>query len=454
MKPALSFLFGLNGRIDRRTYLAVGLVLLLVKGLLDAALVSWIAGVEFAPTKHGWIGLSGQFLKSEHGNQQLLFIALAVAAVPFIWIGVAMTMRRALDAGLPPALGLLFFVPFVNFLVMLAFCVVPSRTAQATEPPQATSPPASSHAMFAGALCGVSVLVAATGLSVFAIEAYGSALFVGAPFVSGFITAWVLGQRDPSVRLPAALALSMLSLLAGGFALLILAWEGVLCLAMAFIPATLLSLLGAWMGFHVSMRRLRTAPLVMLMAWPLLTAVEAHHSQPEVRELLSVIEVHAPIDRVWQHVIAFKDIDAEPEWYFRSGIAYPLRARIKGSGVGAIRTCEFSTGPFIEPITTWDAPHHLAFGVTQQPPTMTELSPYRHVVAPHLEGNLRSHRGEFRLMQQPNGVTRIEARTWYSIDMGPAVYWQLWSDAIIHAIHMRVLTHIASEAERWGEAER
>jgi hypothetical protein len=59
---------------------------------------------------------------------------------------------------------------------------------------------------------------------------------------------------------------------------------------------------------------------------------------------------------------------------------------------------------------------------------------------------LQSHHGEFRLIATGPRRTRIEARTWYSIDMCPAAYWQLWSDAIIHAIHMRVLRHIASEA--------
>lgn len=34
--------------------------------------------------------------------------------------------------------------------------------------------------------------------------------------------------------------------------------------------------------------------------------------------------------------------------------------------------------------------------------------------------------------------------------MWPAEYWQLWSDAIIHRIHLRVLTHIKRLAEENG----
>jgi len=38
---------------------------------------------------------------------------------------------------------------------------------------------------------------------------------------------------------------------------------------------------------------------------------------------------------------------------FRLGFASPQYARIEGTGVGAIRYCVFSTGPFVEPITAW-----------------------------------------------------------------------------------------------------
>jgi hypothetical protein len=31
--------------------------------------------------------------------------------------------------------------------------------------------------------------------------------------------------------------------------------------------------------------------------------------------------------------------------------------------------------------------------------------------------------------------------------MAPVPYWRLWGDAIIHAIHLRVLRHVAALAE-------
>ena len=49
------------------------------------------------------------------------------------------------------------------------------------------------------------------------------------------------------------------------------------------------------------------------------------------------------------------------EWLFQTGLAYPVRAEIQGRGVGRVRTCEFSTGPFVEPIEVWDEPRLLRF---------------------------------------------------------------------------------------------
>ena len=136
-----------------------------------------------------------------------------------------------------------------------------------------------------------------------------------------------------------------------------------------------------------------------------------------------------------------------PAWYFRWGIAYPVRAVIHGDGVGAVRRCEFSTGAFVEPITAWDAPRRLAFDVTAQPDPMRELSPYAALHLPHLDSAFRARRGEFRLVALPGGRTRLEGSTWYTLDMAPARYWRLWADGFVHAIHERVLAHVKGLAE-------
>ena len=44
-------------------------------------------------------------------------------------------------------------------------------------------------------------------------------------------------------------------------------------------------------------------------------------------------------------------------------------------------------------------------------------------------------------------LTRLTGRTVYTFDMAPEPFWGLWSDASIHAIHLRVLHHIAGVVE-------
>ena len=58
-----------------------------------------------------------------------LYATLAAVAVPFVWAGVFLTLRRLRDAGLPVWLVALFFVPFLNLLLFLVLCAAPTAAA-------------------------------------------------------------------------------------------------------------------------------------------------------------------------------------------------------------------------------------------------------------------------------------------------------------------------------------
>jgi hypothetical protein len=81
---------------------------------------------------------------------------------------------------------------------------------------------------------------------------------------------------------------------------------------------------------------------------------------------------------------------------------------LAGAGVGAVRYCNFSTGPLVEPITYWEPGTRLGFDVLRSPDPLRELSFYSNLSPPHLHGYLRSRRGEFRLIALPGGRTRLE----------------------------------------------
>jgi hypothetical protein len=85
--------------------------------------------------------------------------------------------------------------------------------------------------------------------------------------------------------------------------------------------------------------------------------------------------------------------------------------------------------------------------VTSNPEPLRELTPYKSVHPPHLNGYFLSRQGQFLLQPLPNGHTLLSGTTWYELRMGPGIYWRLWSDYIVHKIHLRVLEHIRALAE-------
>ncbi len=318
--------------------------------------------------------------------------------------------------------------------------------------PEGVEPGASGlrAATLAATLTGGSIFAAAFVL----LESpYGLSLFVLAPFATGWTAAWWL-LRTGHPRAGHGHGAAQLALLLGKIAMLLFGVEGVLCLGMAYPLTAPLAALGVVAGRALAgMHRPGPSHGLMVLLWiPWMLAVDGRSPEPPLREVETSIEVDASVEQVWARVIAFPDLPPPSAAAFRLGIAYPIRARIVGHGVGAVRYCEFSTGAFVEPITRWEEPYRLSFDVVSQPPTMQEWSPYD-IHPPHLKTSLRSERGEFRLEPLPGGRTRLEGSTWYRQDLAPYSYWNLWSDALIHRIHRRVLRHIAQLAEGDGPPE-
>lgn len=280
---------------------------------------------------------------------------------------------------------------------------------------------------------------------------YGFTLFIFVPIVMGFVSTVIYAPRG-GAGYGMCLLVSLHSVLVIGFLLIFLAIEGMICLLMSLPLAIPLIALGSLLGYvltnYYKKAHAGTAVSLFLVgAMPLLLGFETStKSKPTLHEVVSTVEIDAPIEKIWQNVVAFPQIDKQPEGILKLGFAYPINARIDGSGVGAMRYCNFNTGAFVEPITAWQEPNLLAFDVKEQPAPMTEMSPYEHLHAAHLE-YIRSQRGQFRLYEK-DGKTVVEGTTFYTHEIAPDIYWNLFSDEIIHQIHMRVLNHIKEVSEK------
>ena len=193
------------------------------------------------------------------------------------------------------------------------------------------------------------------------------------------------------------------------------AFEGLICIIMMLPLAVPVVMLGALVGyFIVSLGPRRPGDLgkVALVLFALLpTMVGAEHlttPEPLLFTCETSVVIDAPPEEVWRHVVSFSDLDPPNDWLFRSGVAYPIRARIEGTGVGAVRHCEFSTGAFVEPIEVWDEPRLLRFAVTSNPAPMKEWNPLFEIHPPHLDGFLVSKQGQFQLTRCPVSKTLLK----------------------------------------------
>ena len=457
MNLKLADLFRWEGTIGRGRYALIGLLGFALKHNLDRlwatfnfhrpwGIFNYLAPLEQAVRVSGLPRDDAAFLTG-----------MVALSLPFIWVGVALTLRRLRAALLPPWLVVLFFVPLLNLVFFAVLCGIPSRTGEGAAPERRPKPqnalldrliPESalgSAAMATTLTVPVGLLLTYFGATV--LETYRLGVFVALPFCMGIASVLLYGYHRPR-SLASCLGVSLLPPALLGVALVLVAMEGIICLLMAAPIGCVLSVMGGAVGYLIQRRTGISAEApamlsVVLLFVPAVMGIErAAAPEPPVFTVRTAIEIDAPPEAVWRNVVAFAEIPEPHEWLFQLGIAYPIRAAIEGEGVGAERRCVFSTGAFVEPIEVWDAPRLLKFGVTSNPAPMQEWTPYERVTPPHLRGFLISRGGQFLLTPLSRGRTRLEGTTWYRHTMWPASYWRLWSNYIIHRIHVRVLEHI------------
>ncbi len=451
-----------DGTVDRKTYALTGLIGVAAKHNLDRIVAQAVFHRPWGFWNY-WMPLAAPVRITSLTRENAAFLAtMIVVALPFIWLGVVMTVKRLRDAGQPVWLVALFFAPVVNLLFFALLCLMPPRQTSSTSEAAPWPGPRALDGWIPRSQLGSAALsVCLTVLAGFVLvllatvvtPVYGWGLFVAHPFCLGLFSVLLYSYHGPR-GFGSCMSVSALSVVLLSLGLVAVAVEGLICLVMAAPIGAGVAMMGGTLGYSIQMRhwnRQQTPAMlgVVLLFAPAIFGMErAARIEPPMLEVNTAIEVNAPPEAVWQQVVAFSEIAPPREFLFRAGIAYPIRAELAGRGVGAVRRCVFSTGAFVEPIEVWDEPRLLKFDVTANPPPMEEWTPYAHIEPPHLHGFLVSREGQFQLTPLPGGRTRLEGTTWYRHTMWPAAYWQVWSDYIIHRIHMRVLRHIAARAEK------
>ncbi len=266
--------------LDRWPYFWWGSALMAIKYNLDRA-IAWLG---FQRQWYLWNYIRPHGFASVQAvppQDQSFYIILLATALPFLAVGIYLTLRRLRSAGLPLALCLLFFLPIINLIFFLTLCVVPSRQtlerASANAGWETWLPRSPGGSALASVFIVGTAGVAMTCLSTEVLKNYGWGLFVGEPFAMGLVS--VLIYAWPSRRtFPSCLGVAALTTIFVGLCLLAIALEGFICLVMAAPIGLSLALLGGGVGYviadihHSSLRPTQT--LFILLAVPFMMGME------------------------------------------------------------------------------------------------------------------------------------------------------------------------------------
>ena len=107
-------LFSFNGVLSRRDYIAIALIGVLVKHVLDVVVATQMFHHAWTPLNY-LIPLGIPLDQASASDRAFLAVMLALS-IPFAWVGMAITVKRFRAIGWPPWTVLFFFVPIANIV--------------------------------------------------------------------------------------------------------------------------------------------------------------------------------------------------------------------------------------------------------------------------------------------------------------------------------------------------
>lgn len=238
MRVTFADLWTPSGSVDRGTYVLVGVVGFALKHNLDRFTATLLFHRPWSVFNYWEPIRNAGRITSLHPDEAKFLATLVATALPFIWIGVTMTLKRLRSIGAPAAYVILFFVPIFNLLLFLVLSIIPSRVVSTApirhESWLARLVPES----FIGSATVAILLTALVGGAAAVFGAlflvnYGWGLFIALPFTMGFAAAAIHGIRQQR-SLAASIAVAVLSALLLGCGMLAFAMEGIVCLIWLF----------------------------------------------------------------------------------------------------------------------------------------------------------------------------------------------------------------------------
>lgn len=361
------------------------------------------------------------------------------------WLLALLSFRLAQRTNRGFILAVLSVVPLIQIGAIAINAILPGRDILQRKD-QAKGQAAKNIVL--GLVAGIALVVFAVIISAVTFGAYGWGLFVMTPFLVGTTTGFLVNaERDLGNLKTMELVVAAAGL--GSLALVVLALEGVVCILLAAPLAVPVVMLGGVLGRRLAIARLRRrSPLASVAILPMIFMFEAAIPPEAPISAQYDIVIAAPPEHVWHALTSSDAIKVQPGLTALAGLAYPTRSRLEGEGIGATRIGSFSTGNATEVVTRWERNKVLAFRVDNQPPAMEEMSPYRRVHAPHLQGYFVTGETRFDLTTLAGNRTRLRVTTDHRLRIDPVMYWEPIARLAIRQNIGRVLEDIKEKSER------
>ena len=193
--------------ISPARYFTIGFSLTLVKLALDRLVATMVFGKPWSPLSYAITGeIGGVFALAR--DDQVFYATMLAMALPFLVVGVVLTIRRLRDAGWPLWFVVLFFAPMpINVVFFIVLCLVPSRVCvvhggldDLIDIPGALNPKSKDmrpRIAYPRAIMAILIpLPVAAAVAYFGTHIlinYGWSLFVGLPFVLPMISVVIYG---------------------------------------------------------------------------------------------------------------------------------------------------------------------------------------------------------------------------------------------------------------------
>ena len=267
---------GRDARVGPFTFFATGVWLFALKFLADRLVASLAFDRPWSLFNY-LIPIESFPLAARTPGDARFYSTMLAVALPFVVIGILITLARLRDADLPQWLALLFFVPAANLIFFAALSVIPSargRRARAAgteqppfaavheaasrgleygrdelSPPQRLWPRSTTASAFLAVFLPVPFALLVTYLAVNFFRGYGWGVFVGMPFVLGMTSAVLHGLREPRSASQCNMV-AVCSLIMSGAGMIVLAIEGLGCLIMLAPLAIPVAMMGGALGFR------------------------------------------------------------------------------------------------------------------------------------------------------------------------------------------------------------